>query len=50
MSILLKVLEKALANKDYDFLAGKLAEKLLEMGWSHDDIAKLADRLAACRR
>jgi hypothetical protein len=50
MSIFLKVLEKALANKDYDFLAGKLADKLLEMGWSHDDIAKLADRLTACCR
>jgi len=50
MSIFLKVLEKALANKDYDFLAGKLADKLLEMGWSHDDIANLADRLTACCR
>lgn len=50
MSIILKVLQMAVARKDYDFLAGKLAEKLLELGWSHDDIAKLADRLAACRR
>ena len=50
MSIILKVLQKAVAGKDYDFLAGKLAEKLLEMGWSQEDIAKLAERLAACRR
>ena len=47
MSIILKVLEKAVASKDYDFLAGRVAEKLLELGWSREDIAALAARLAA---
>ena len=47
MSIILKVLQKAVARRDYDFLAEKLTEKLLEMGWSQQDIAALAARLAA---
>lgn len=50
MSIVWKVLEKALVNKDYDFLAGKLTEKLLAMGWSREEIAKLAEKLTSCRR
>lgn len=50
MSITLKILQMAIAKKDFDFLAGKAAEKLLELGWSHDDIAAFAAKLAACRR
>ena len=50
MSIILKVLQKAVACKDYDYLARKLTEMLLEMGWSHEDIARLAERLTAGRR
>lgn len=50
MSIVLKVLQKAVSNKDYELIAGKLTEKLTEMGWSQEDIARLADHLTArCR-
>jgi 3-hydroxyisobutyrate dehydrogenase-like beta-hydroxyacid dehydrogenase len=46
MAITLKIVEKAVARKDFDFLAAKLADKLQELGWSRDDIAALADRIA----
>lgn len=45
MAITLKVIEKAVEKKDFDFLAAKLAEKLQEFGWNRDDIAALADRI-----
>jgi hypothetical protein len=46
MAITLKIVEKAVARKDFDFLAAKLAEKLQELGWSRDDIAALAVKVA----
>ena len=46
MAITLKIIEKAVARKDFDFLAAKLADKLQELGWSRDDIAALAGRIA----
>ncbi|WP_155890627.1 hypothetical protein [Desulfuromonas sp. TF] len=46
MAITLKIVEKAVARKDFDFLAAKLADKLQKLGWSRDDIAALADRIA----
>lgn len=45
MAITLKIVEKAVAKKDLDFLAAKLAEKLQEFGWNRDDIAALACKI-----
>lgn len=51
MSVDLRVLEKAIAAKDFNFLARILAGKAREFGWTDEDIARLAERLAGqCRR
>lgn len=47
MSISLKVLEKAIVNKDRDFLVRHLIPKLVEYGWTSEDIVALADKLRA---
>lgn len=51
MSVELKVLEKAIVAKDFNLLARRLAEKAREFGWTDEDIARLAEKLAGqCRR
>lgn len=45
MAITLKIVEKAVARKDFDFLAAKIAEKLQDLGWNRDDIAALAVKI-----
>jgi len=47
MSVEMKVLEKAIEAKDFTFLARKLVEKLQEVGWTDEDIATMAEKLAA---
>jgi hypothetical protein len=50
MSIDLKVLEKAIAVRDFKFLSRKLIEKLREAGWTDEDIVQFAEKLAAVAR
>ena len=50
MSIDMKVLEKAIAVRDFKFLSRKLVEKLREAGWTEADIVQFAERLAAASR
>ena len=47
MSIELKVMEKAIAAKDFDFLSKKIVQKLRELAWTDDDVQRLAEKLAA---
>ncbi len=46
MNISMKVLQKAIDKKNYDFVAKKLMETLRDNGWSQDDITILAERMA----
>jgi hypothetical protein len=50
MSIDMKVLEKAIAAKDFKFLSRKLVEKLRETGWTNEDIVQFAEKLTAASR
>lgn len=50
MSVAMKVLEKAVAAKDYNLLVQKLVAKLREVGWTDDDIVQAAEKLAAAAR
>jgi hypothetical protein len=50
MSIDMKVLEKAIAVRDFKFLSRKLIEKLREAGWTDEDIVQFAEKLVAVAR
>ena len=50
MSIKLRVLEKAIAAKDFNFVIQQLVARLREVGWTDDDIVQAAEKLAAAAR
>lgn len=51
MSVELKVLEKAIAAKDFNLLAKRLVQKARELGWTDDDIIRLGEKLLQqCQR
>ena len=47
MSISMKILEKAVGKKDFNFIVKRLVEYLQENGWSYEEIVTLAQRLKA---